>query len=173
MSSVTKEGRKPKFIRPIPVDKITIERITRILSTTIRVNDCWLRLNPHHTGYSYLNIRGTKFGTHRIIKAVTEGRDPAGLVVDHLCRNRSCLRPSHLEFVTESENTKRGESKLYLPYTNATHCKNGHEFNDKNTYKFTRIEGRYVGNVKRSCRTCHMLNERKRRERIRNARQES
>jgi len=80
---------------------------------------------------------------------------PDGLQLDHLCRNRWCVNPTHLEPVTAKENTRRSES---VPGQNArkTHCAQGHPFDEANT-------GRQRSG--RSCRTCAREASRRWRER--------
>jgi hypothetical protein len=70
---------------------------------------------------------------HRISYELTKGRIPKGLVLDHLCRNRHCVNPDHLEIVTVGENVKRG---IGFAFTNSikTHCKHGHGFTEDNIY---------------------------------------
>ena len=74
---------------------------------------CWLWTAAcDHGGYGYLHIesrRGSpKTGAHRVAYKLLVGPIPDGLDIDHLCRVPACVRPSHLEPVTRSENTIRG-----------------------------------------------------------------
>lgn len=75
------------------------------------------------------------------------GKIPAGLDLDHLCRNRWCVNPEHLEPVTRSENLTRG----YAARGPKTYCKHGHRFDPENT--FQRSDG---GRGCRACRTAYM-----------------
>lgn len=149
--------------RDVPLDKITIARLENLFSNTIRFNECRLRLNPHGSGYTYMNVSGAKYPAHRIVATARLGRSFRGKVVDHLCRNRSCIRPSHLEVVEHSENMRRGTIYENHPYAKKTHCINGHPFDNKNTYSYARVSGKYAGNMRRICRTCRAIKERERR----------
>lgn len=99
---------------------------------------CWpwtASRNPH--GYGQFIVmrgkRGHPRGAHRVAWELTHGPVPASLDLDHLCRNRSCVNPAHLEPVTNEENIRRG---AWQPVLNAakTHCDRGHEFTPENTY---------------------------------------
>ena len=70
---------------------------------------------------------------HRAIYEKFVGPIPDGLTIDHLCRNRLCVNPAHLEPVTLAANVLRGES---LPAKNArkTHCPKGHPYDETNTH---------------------------------------
>lgn len=81
------------------------------------------------------------------------GPVPDGQVLDHLCRNRACVRPDHLEPVENRENILRGVG-VTARNARKTHCKRGHEFTPENTY--TEKGGR------RTCRTCKTEREKKR-----------
>lgn len=98
-------------------------------------------------GYGQIKVAGRVVYAHRFaLEASGEVLDDA-LVVDHLCRNRACVRPSHLEQVSQRVNVLRGESPMAHQARQAE-CKRGHAFTDDNT-----ITDR-VG--KRRCRTCHL-----------------
>jgi DNA-directed RNA polymerase subunit RPC12/RpoP len=97
-------------------------------------------------GYGEFTITRKKSKAHRWLYERWVGPIPEDLELDHLCRNRACVNPSHLESVTRTMNILRGESP---PARNArsTHCVQGHEFTPENT----RINRRDGG---RECRAC-------------------
>ena len=66
--------------------------------------------------------------------------------IDHLCKNRKCWNPWHLEDVTHQENMHRGK------YGSATHCIHGHELNKDNLYIYPKTSRQ---TIKRACRKCH------------------
>lgn len=109
---------------------------------------CWRWTASDSDGYGQFNRSG--WGTsraHRIAYLWTNGPIAPGLVLDHLCRNTRCVRPSHLEPVTDRTNILRGFGK---PAQNAraTHCIAGHELAGENLVPC------YLERGERQCRTC-------------------
>ena len=119
-------------------------------------NGCWVFTGAKSRGYGVVRISraaGNKV-THRVVYETLVGDVPEGLDLDHLCRNRACCNPSHLEPVTRSENLRRsplvGKRRVVK-----THCPQGHPYDESNTY-VTPSGGRM-------CRTCTSRPNRRRR----------
>lgn len=111
---------------------------------------CW-EWNLRRDKYGY--ARSSTLGrvshlVHRVSYTEFVGPIPKGLQLDHLCRNRACINPDHLEPVTNVENQLRAAP--FLASANASECKNGHKYTPENTYmRPSAASGR------RQCRTCN------------------
>lgn len=81
-------------------------------------------------GYGQFWFEGKMRLAHRWSYSELRGPIPPGFNIDHLCRNRRCVNPAHLEPVTQKENVARG----FNFQSRKTHCPHGHEYNEKNTY---------------------------------------
>jgi hypothetical protein len=111
------------------------------------VGDCWEwtagRSADGYGIFAFGEKRGSSETAHRVAWKMLVGAIPEGTELDHLCRNRACVNPDHLEPVTHADNMRRafcGEI-----HARKTHCPQGHEYTDENTY-------RNAG--KRHCRKC-------------------
>lgn len=122
-------------------------------------NKCWPWLGQIKKGdrcgygcYNASHIFGfnQKLYAHRLIYTILIGTIDSSLELDHLCRNRTCVNPKHLEPVPGIINGKRGEG-IGVINDNKTHCPQGHEYNKENTIlEKTGISG----NLARRCKIC-------------------
>lgn len=120
---------------------------------------CWIpQLSDNGRGYRQITIAGRTKLVHRVAYEAWKGPIPDGLHIDHLCRNRGCCNPDHLEAVTCGENTFR--SPLTLNSINAakTHCAHGHEYTVENT--------RLRPTGGRACRSCDRIYKSRAREKL-------
>lgn len=125
------------------MDLLSIERFWA--NVDMRATDaCWSWLgsiNSH--GYGQFRLTGCRASrrenAHRVAYKLARGPIPDGLVLDHLCRNRACCNPAHLEAVSHAENILRGANTM------KAYCPRGHEMTPENTRE---RRGR------RECRQC-------------------
>lgn len=106
-------------------------------------------------GYGNITAAGKVRQVHRIAYVAARGEDiPPGMPLDHLCRNRACVNPDHLEVVTGRTNTLRGMNPC-AENARKTHCPNGHALDDENLVSGVAKSGR------RYCRKCHRIDGRR------------
>lgn len=116
-------------------------------------------------GYGRITHDGGKRSeaVHRVTYRGFRGEIPKGLDLDHLCRNRGCCNPFHLEPITRAENNRRGlTGKTTIPltaqkYLARSHCKHGHLYTEENTIH----EPKFHGSA-RICKTCRQNRSRAR-----------
>jgi hypothetical protein len=106
--------------------------------------DCWVwTLALVHDGYGSANWRGGKKRAHRLAYELTYGPIEEGMTLDHLCQNKACIRPDHLEPVTSEENIRRAAERragqrltrnAKRPGRTQDRCGVGHALTDENLY---------------------------------------
>lgn len=103
-------------------------------------DDCWPWRAGKSNGYGRLSLGSGKYIYAHRLAVIYDGRElPDDMTVDHLCRSRSCVNPTHLEVVTNAENIRRASAVKQQ-------CPSGHPYDDENTYLSPQGH--------RTCRTC-------------------
>lgn len=133
-------------------------RLTRAMPLEERIacsieavpSGCWQwRRSLDSNGYGLIRVAGKTQKAHRVVYELEVGPIREGLVLDHVCRNRGCVNPTHLEVVTQQVNILRGEG-LAAVQVQRTHCPKGHAYDDVNTIVYG--GRRYCGECKRDRR---------------------
>lgn len=123
---------------------------TRFWSHVKKTQDCWYwLLKPTMYGYGQFKLDKKTLRSHRLSYELIVGNIPDGLCLDHLCKNRMCVNPEHLEPVTNRENVLRG-SGITAINSKKTICHMGHKLNGNNLYIAPKTG-------KRNCRKCRAL----------------
>lgn len=112
------------------------------VDTTAGPDACWpWTACTNWKGYGLFRGRPS----HRVAYERVVGAIPQGLVIDHLCRNRACTNPAHMEAVTNRENVLRSPIGLTAVNARKDRCIHGHPYTPENTV---------VTRLGRACRTC-------------------
>jgi hypothetical protein len=105
------------------------DEVDRFASKYLVVGDCWLWQSPlDKDGYGSFYFRRRSRRAHRVAWFLHRGPIPSGLVVNHVCKNRHCVNPQHLELLTARENALQDSLSPASLNVRKTHCKQGHEF---------------------------------------------
>jgi hypothetical protein len=145
--------------RPVrPFRERLLSKVTVDVNGPRPVDDapCWEWTASKRNGYGQISRgrggQGVVYA-HRAVYEELHAPIPDGMELDHLCRNRGCVNPAHLEPVAHRQNLLRGNS---FSAANAAKdaCLHGHEFTQANT--------RIRPNGSRSCKACHRDEERAR-----------
>lgn len=131
------------------------KQLDKFLLKVEKTSDCWNWIRGKtRAGYGMAYIDGKFIYAHIASYLHFVGIIQQGLELDHLCRNRACVNPTHLEAVTRKVNTVRGIISIINKERGklVTHCRNGHEYTKENTYFHN----------KRGTRDCRMCRNKRR-----------
>jgi hypothetical protein len=122
------------------------------------LGQCWVWMKKiHATGYGQFALRPrVSYEAHRVAYFLSTGfMSTRNQCLDHLCRNKACVNPSHLEVVTNQVNVIRGKSCALKKL--ATHCPHGHEMTPENRRAPQKTSSGAI--VPGGCKTCHRERE--------------
>jgi len=143
--------------------KVLRAQIQRFSEKTRVVGDC-IEWTGTIDKYGYGQFRptgGSNMGAHRWSYEYHVGPIPEGLQIDHVCRNRKCVNPEHLEPVTARENLFRSPIAPAALNAAKTHCLRNHPLSGENLYL-------HPNSGRRGCRECRRMNDRQRKQAVRN-----
>jgi hypothetical protein len=122
-------------------------------------DECWeWTAAKSSKGYGQFALNKIAKSTHRISYIIHKGEIPDGLMICHTCNNPPCINPNHLYAGTSSDNMEQSVREMRHHEQSKTHCKNGHEFTEENTFLRVR-KGRGITRV---CRECKRKSDRQR-----------
>lgn len=125
--------------------------LARIFSRVEPSGACWLWIGHRVQGYGSIRALGQQKRAHRLAFELLVGSVPDGMSLDHLCRNRACVNPTHLEPVSNRENVLRGVGPS-AENARRTHCKRGHQLTPENTRHYNQKNPRI-----RTCLMCKRM----------------
>ena len=103
----------------------------RFWSKVKKTESCWeWKGAKSSTGYGNFSVKYKQHGAHRFAWELLRGPVPEGMTLDHICKNRGCVNPEHMEVVSRGENSRRGIAQR----ARVLKCRAGHWYTPENTY---------------------------------------
>jgi hypothetical protein len=113
-----------------PLEGQNATATARFWTKVDKSGDCWEWTASRIDGYGQFRIGGggsRNVKSHLVAYTWANGPVPSGMVIDHLCRNRACVNPDHMEVITPEENSTRG---MVSRHKTTEVCTNGHRWDD-------------------------------------------
>lgn len=135
--------------------------VIRFFSYVEKTEYCWNWIGGRKSKsekYGAFSLHGKTILAHRVSFLIANRHLPAS-VLDHICRNQSCVNPSHLRPATMKQNAIENSASASALNAQKTHCKHGHEFTFKNTYLYLMK----TGGQARICKKCISIRGREKR----------
>lgn len=118
----------------------------RFFNKVEKTDYCWIwKASVDINGYGQFQYKKRMLKSHRFYWEFINGEVPRGKELDHLCRNKKCVNPGHLEAVSHKENMRRGLTNVASINIIKTHCPKGHSYSGENLIRTK---------VGRICRIC-------------------
>lgn len=109
--------------------------ITEFMEAVEVVDGCWLwtgtKAQPN--GYARVGHEGRRIYVHRLAHELFKGPIPDDTTIDHLCRVRNCVNPSHIEAVPHKVNLRRAPGQVTTINATKTRCVRGHKFSGRDS----------------------------------------
>lgn len=136
----------------------------RLRARVVKTDTCWnWTAAKTRKGYGWFQADGRPHLAHRYAYTLAYGPLPDHIQLHHLCENKGCVRPDHLQPVTQAEHIDVTPSSPAHINASKTHCPQGHPYSTENTYIIPSTGGRM-------CRTCSRARNKETKRRVREAR---
>ena len=145
-----------RFVLYISLEVRYNHHMDKIFSKIKKTKTCWNWTGCLVHGYGQCWFEKRQRSAPRVVYEILVGKIPQGMELDHLCFNRGCVNPKHLEPVSRGENSRRAWARRIK---NSPLCKHGHPLSGNNLY--TVVDKKHPGKTWRNCKTCKVLANRK------------
>lgn len=124
---------------------LTQYQVERFWQKVNKTEDCWFWLASTNGTYGKVHLRPHIWLAHRLAYVLTYGEISKNLVIDHMCNQPLCVRPDHLQAITQKQNVLRSANPIAKQMLR-TRCPKGHKYD-------------YFWKNRRYCRKCRKDNK--------------